>query len=192
MDAFGKAPNKRTGIKFYRSSHSLKNPSVGSLETDAGACLLWGPRQQETTSQPKWMESESGLTPWAPGPVPPLEATSSTADPSPAVCDHPPPAPRLLHPPSFARRAPPRARARELAGPRAHARTSQPLSAWSLPGPPLPVTKATTLTCPPPSLLIESLVLPPCRAKDREKDRDPRFSLLSQAKGVPVCLKKTY
>ena len=36
MDAFGRAPNKWTGIKFYRSSHSLKNPSVGSLETDAG------------------------------------------------------------------------------------------------------------------------------------------------------------
>lgn len=41
-------------------------------------------------------------------------------------------------------------------------------------------------------IIIESLVLPPCRAKDREKDRDPRFSLLSQAKGVPICLKKTY
>ena len=137
-----------------------KEPKCWFPRNRRGACLLCEPRQQETTSQPKWMQSESGLTPWAPGPVPPSEATSSTADPSPAVCDHPP----LSHPPSFVRRAPPQARAREPAGPRAHARTSWPLEARILPGPPLPVTKATTLTCRPPSL-IESLVLPPCEAK---------------------------
>lgn len=79
-----KALNKRTGIKFYQSPHSLKNPIVGSLGTSARSYLRSLPRQQENLTT-KAAESESGLTPWDPAPLGPTAPTSGTADPSPAL-----------------------------------------------------------------------------------------------------------
>lgn len=57
MDAFGKPLNKPTRIKRYRSSPSSQPPSAGSLDTGAGSGLLPPPRQQENSSQPKWMKT---------------------------------------------------------------------------------------------------------------------------------------
>lgn len=60
MEPFGKALNKPTGTKCDRSPHSLKNSSVGSLETGAGR--VSSPDRVSTKTPHKVDGSKSGLT----------------------------------------------------------------------------------------------------------------------------------
>lgn len=135
MEVCGRELNKRTEVKFYKSSKSLKNPSVGSF--GRGAWVVSSPLAASAGKTPHNQSCRKRIRPHSLGPrTPPTHSGHlSSGGPEPSRTLHPP-----LRPPSSAGRAASRHRPGKAL--HAHARTSRPLEARGLSGLPNPASQS--------------------------------------------------